>query len=284
MLDELRREAAQIVSDAAGAQPEKVLPTIETSRISDLASKYAFILSKEKKENPAKLAAEIAKKIKKSGNFEKIEAAGPYINFYFSDRAYAKMLSDILEKKNAFGKGKSRKEKALIEFPSVNPNKPWHIGHLRNAVLGESVARILEFDGYSVERMDYINDLGLQVAQSLWGFLNSDAKPEGKFDQWLGEQYVDVAKKFEEDEKVAEQVRKLIVAMEEGNNKDAEAGRKLAEDCVRAQYQTALDFGVTHDVLVFESDIMKTIFDEGIEYLKNNDSVVLEKEGKNKGC
>ena len=64
----------------------------------------------------------------------------------------------------------------MIEFPSVNPNKPWHIGHLRNALLGDSVARILEYNGYYVLRTDYINDLGLQVTQSLWGYINSPKK------------------------------------------------------------------------------------------------------------
>ena len=87
----------------------------------------------------------------------------------------------------------------IIEFPSVNPNKPWHIGHLRNALLGDSVARMLEFDGHAVERMDYIDDLGLQVAQSLWGFLNYDSNPKANSTPWLGQQYVGIAKKFEED-------------------------------------------------------------------------------------
>lgn len=284
MLDQLKKEAAQLVADAAGADANHVLPAVELGRMGDLSCKYAFVLSKEKKENPAKLAAEIAGKMKKSDNFEKTEAAGPYINFYLSNTAYAAILEDILKKKDRFGSGGKKKQKVLMEFPAVNPNKPWHVGHLRNAILGESVARILEFEGYPVERMDYINDLGLQVAQSLWGFLHSSSKPEGKFDQWLGEQYVDVAKKFEEDKKVAEEARGLIAAMEKGGNADAEAGRKLAEDCVKAQYQTAMDFGVTHDVLVFESDIMRTIFEEGMGFLKSSDSVVLQNEGKEAGC
>jgi len=287
LLSELKEEIARLVADAADAKEHDVLPAIESGKVGDLSCKYAFILSKEKKENPAKLAAEIAKKINESEkpeNFEKIEAAGPYINFFFSDRAYAAILSDILKKKGRFGSGKKKKGKVLIEFPSVNPNKPWHVGHLRNAILGESVARTLEFDGYPVERMDYINDLGLQVAQSLWGFLHTKSKPEGKFDQWLGEQYVDVAKKFEDDPKVAEAVRRLIAALEEGNNKDADAGRKLAEDCVRAQYSTALDFGVSHDVLVFESDVMATLFGEGMAFIKGSGPVVLQKEGKEEGC
>ncbi len=171
-------------------------------------------------------------------------------------------------------------KKVLIEFPSVNPNKPWHIGHLRNAILGNSVARILEFDGKTVERMDYIDDLGLQVAQSLWGVMNLGKKPEGKFDNWLGQQYVEVSKKFESDPKVADAVRNILKKMEEGNNEVATKGRELAENCVRAQYETSFNFGIYHDVLVFESDIMHTIFKEGSEFLKTTDAVILEKDGK----
>ncbi len=276
MLNKLKNEIARMVADSSQSKADEVLPTIEYGKMGDLSCKFAFVLAKEKNENPAKLAAEISSRIKLSDNFSKAESAGPYINFYLSNKAYALLVSGSDAEKTMKGK-------VIIEFPAVNPNKPWHIGHLRNAILGESVARILEID-HEVVRMDYINDLGLQVAQSLWGYLNNDAKPDKKFDQWLGEQYVYVAKKFEEDPEVAKQVRLLISDMEGGVNDNAVSGRELAEKCVRAQYQTALDFGVTHDVLIFESDIMRTIFEEGIDKLKSGNSVFMEKEGKNKGC
>ncbi len=284
MLSKLKEEIAQIVADAAGTRAKDVLPTVELSKVGDLSCKYAFVLAKQKKENPAKLSAEISKKIKKSKNFEKIEPAGPYINFYLSNDAYAEILREILSRKEKYGTAKKKKGKILVEFPSVNPNKPWHVGHLRNAILGDSVARILEFNGYPVEKMDYIDDLGLQIAQSLWGFLNFDSNPKGKFDRWLGEQYVGIAKKFEEDKKAVEGVGDVLKKMEEGNNEIARAGRELAESCVKAQYETAFNFGIYHDVLVFESDIMETVFDEGVEYLTKSDAVMVEKEGANAGC
>jgi arginyl-tRNA synthetase len=284
LLSDFRKEAAGLVAKAAHADESEVLPTIEMGRVGDISCKYAFAIAKERKENPAKLAAEITGKIEKSGHFEKIESTGPYINFYLSDLAYSKILSDVLSKKEKFGQGKPKGGKVLIEFPSVNPNKPWHIGHLRNAILGDSVARIMRFDGYQVERMDYIDDLGLQVAQSLWGALNLGNLPEGKYDDWLGGQYVMVSKKFEEEPEVAEEVRTLLKKMEEGDNEIAAKGRELAEECVKAQYQTSFDFGIYHDVLVFESDIMHTIFQEGVQYLQKSDAVIKEADGKNAGC
>jgi len=286
MLEKLRDEAAALIAGAAGIDKHAAMDSLESGKMGDISSRIAFTLAKERRENPAKLAADMLKKIPKPGNpsFSRIEAAGPYLDFYLSDGAYASILEDILAKKDRYGAGRKKKGKVIIEFPSVNPNKPWHIGHLRNALLGDSIARILEFEGYTVERMDYIDDLGLQVAQSLWGFLNFDSNPQGKFDQWLGHQYVGIAKRFEEDKGVVEGVRDTLKQMEEGDNEIARAGRELAEKCAMAQYQTAFDFGVYHDVLVFESDILRTIFEEGVMRIRENDAVVLEKEGKNAGC
>ncbi|MEW6749265.1 MAG: arginine--tRNA ligase [Candidatus Micrarchaeota archaeon] len=291
MLDTLKEEAASLIVKATGAKD--ALSSIESGKVGDLSSRIAFELAKEKKENPAKIAADIAKKLQnpepetrkpETRNFSKIEAAGPYINFYFSDEAYASIIKEVLSKKKAYGAGKKKPGKAIIEFPSVNPNKPWHIGHLRNALLGDSVARIMEFDGYPVERMDYIDDLGLQVAQSLWGFLTYDKDPQGKFDSWLGHQYVGIAKRFEEDKAVVAEVRDVLKSMEHGGNDIAAAGRRLSERCVEAQYQTSFDLDIYHDVLIFESDIIKTVFSEGVAFLKENNAVVLEEDGKNKGC
>ncbi len=284
MLDDIKESLAGLIAEASGASEEDALSSIEMGRIGDLSSRIAFTVSKGRKENPAKLAGEIAGKLKAHRSVLKSEAAGPYINFYLSDEAYSSILGDILAKKSRYGEGKKKKGKVVMEFPSVNPNKPWHIGHLRNALLGDSVARILEFDGHPVERMDYIDDLGLQVAQNLWGFLNYDSDPKGKFDLWLGQQYVGIAKRFEEDKNVVEGVRDTLKQMEEGDNEIAKAGRELAERCVAAQYQTAFDFGICHDVLIFESDILRTIFQEGMDFIKRNRAVELEREGKNAGC
>ncbi|MBD3209961.1 arginine--tRNA ligase [Candidatus Micrarchaeota archaeon] len=284
MFSRIMDEIAGAVAEAAEIPAGEARQTIEMGRFGDLSSRAAFVLAKNKKENPAKLAQEISKKIKKPESVEKVEASGPYINFFFSNSAFASILSEILEKGEDYGRGSRKKKKAIIEFPSVNPNKPWHVGHLRNALLGDSIARTLEFNGYQAERMDYIDDLGLQVAQSLWGFLNYDSEPAGKFDAWLGEQYVGIAKRFEEEKEVVKGVRDTLQAMEEGDNQIAAAARDMAEKCVKAQYQTAFDFGIYHDVLVFESDIMRTLFEDGVELLKQSDAVFHETEGKNAGC
>ncbi|MEM2138197.1 MAG: arginine--tRNA ligase, partial [Candidatus Anstonellaceae archaeon] len=250
----------------------------------DVASSICFALAKKERKSPVEIARNVAGKIRLPHWFEFVKAEGPYLNFIFSNAFYEELLQKVAAEKEHFGKGKKKRGKTIVEFPSVNPNKPWHIGHLRNALLGDAVARLLAFSGENVERMDYIDDLGLQVAQSFWGYLNLGRKPAGKMDEWLGEEYVEVSKRFESDEKIQQEVRELLKKMEEGGNPEAKKCRKLVEECVGSQYETAFKFGIYHDIQIYESDIVRTIFKEGMELLKTNKAIVHETEGKNAGC
>lgn len=286
MFSLLKQKLAKLIADAANVDKEEAEKSIELPKgqFGDVASSICFALARQEKKSPVELAKTVAAKIEKHEWVESAKAEGPYVNFLLSDSFYEKLLEKVIEEKGNYGRGKRKMAKTIVEFPSVNPNKPWHIGHLRNALLGDSVGRILEFDGENVERMDYIDDLGLQVAQSFWGYQNLGKTPEGKLDLWLGGQYVEVSKKFENDEKVQAEVRALLKKMEEGTDKEALECRKLVEQCVAAQYETAFKFGIYHDVLIFESDIVKTIFEEGMKVLKGSKSIVKETEGKNAGC
>ncbi|MEM3555202.1 MAG: arginine--tRNA ligase [Candidatus Micrarchaeia archaeon] len=252
----------------------------------DLASAVCFELAKREKKAPRAIAEKIKDSIRKSELVERVEVAGAgYLNFYFNYEKFAKLTVEAVEKNKKYGEvdfGKGRK--ALVEFPSVNPNKPWHIGHLRNALLGDSVARILEFAGYKVERENYIDDLGLQVAQSVWGYMKLNNKVEGKVDHWLGKQYVEVAKRSGEEE-VEREVREIMKKLEEGGNEISKLGRELAERCVKAQYETAFKLNVYQDVLIWESDIVRTrILEDAIEMLVKKGAAVRESEGENAGC
>jgi arginyl-tRNA synthetase len=282
----LKEKLAIAISQASGCDLKQALDSLGLPKgeFGDIATSISFQLAKTNKKNPSEIALNLAGKIKLPDWVEHAKTTGPYINFILSNKFFEQFLGQVLEQKENFGKGKPKKEKVIIEYPSVNPNKPWHIGHLRNAILGDTIARILKFYGQKVERIDYIDDLGLQVAQSFWGYKNLGKKPAGKFDLWLGEQYVEIAKKFEEDENIQKQVRELLKKIEEGESKEAEECRKMAEKCVYAQYETAFKFNIYHDVIIFESDIVKTLFEEGIGKLKSNNSIVFEKEGKNAGC
>ncbi len=255
----------------------------------DWCSNLAFSQAKERKTSPAKLAAEWAKGKKWPIFVQKVEAAGPYLNFHFSPAFWSAILSSAAGEKD-WGLLPPLAIKALIEFPSVNPNKPWHVGHLRNALLGDSLARLLSSAGRTCERMDYIDDLGLQVAQSVWGEGQKAAKADAssspfskKLDHALGWKYVWVSKQLEKPE-VETEVRALLKQMEEGHEPVASNARHLVEQCVKAQYETAFSFGIYHDVLIFESDIVRTIFGEGLKKIIDSGAAVKETSGKNAGC
>ncbi|MEM4272592.1 MAG: arginine--tRNA ligase, partial [Candidatus Bilamarchaeaceae archaeon] len=232
MLRSAKNEIARMISEASGAPMEVCIASLEIPEEKghgDLASRIGFLLAKERKTSPGAIAHQISLKMKPNEWVEKVEANGPYLNFFFSDAFYSAAISRILEDGPNYGKGRKGK-RVIVEFPSVNPNKPWHVGHLRNALLGDSVANLLEFAGNNVQRIDYIDDLGLQVAQSLWGYDNLGGKPEGKFDHWLGEQYVKVAERMETDPEVRKFAEGLLHEMERGGNEVARKARWLAEE------------------------------------------------------
>ena len=289
-----RDEAARIIVGAceeigAKATMDDVYFRLEDppENFGDISCSIAFGLARQLKKAPRQIAEELSEAAEKTELFDSIEpAAAGYVNFYLNLQEYSKLVLEAVDKSgeeygsNNCGEGK----KALVEFPSVNPNKPWHIGHMRNAILGDSLARVLEFSGYKVERMDYIDDLGLQVAQSVWGYLNLDNKIEGKPDHWLGKQYVEVAKKIEEPD-VKKQVNEIIKQLEEGDNEIAKTGRELALKCVLAQYETAYRLGIFHHVQIWESDIVKSqMLEKALEKATESGGIVKEESGENAGC
>ncbi len=288
-----KAELAAALSSAAGVPVEQAAGSLmpPSTPVADWCSNLAFSVAKEKKTNPAKLSAEWASSpnAKWPSFISKVEAVGPYLNFHFASSFWTALLSQAVSSPS-WGKGEPKAAKVLVEFPSVNPNKPWHVGHLRNALLGDSIARLLGASGRTAERMDYIDDLGLQVAQSVWGKqkLAGVQPPAGspfatKLDHQLGWQYVEVAKKLA-DPQVEEEVRSLLKQVEEGHEPIASSARALVESCVKAQYQTAFSFGIYHDALIFESDVIRTIFKEGLNKIISSGMAVKETEGKNAGC
>lgn len=285
MIANAKHQLSKLISSATGEQQELCLKTLEIAQggKGDIASKISFILSKKMKMSPVQAAQEIAAKIPPHPWVKKAEPAGPYVNFFLSDSFFAETCSKIAKEGSAYGRGNS-KRRAIVESPSVNPNKPWHIGHLRNALLGNSVANLLEFGGNDVQRLDYIDDLGLQVAQSLWGYLHLGGKMEGKADHAIGAEYVKVASRIEQDPLTKKDAEGLLKQMESGSGEIAQKARWLTEECVKAQYETAFNYGIFHDALICESDIIREVFEEGMQKLKDNNAVHCETSGKNEGC
>ncbi len=271
------------VSEAVGVETGELEKPLNPKH-GDLAYP-CFALAKKEKKSPVEIAEEAAEEVDCS-EFELIKEVrpiGPYINFVLDyDRFAERLVEAILKEGDEFGRWELHGgRKALVEFPSVNPNKPWHIGHARNAVLGDTLANLLEAVGYDVVRTDYIDDLGLQVAKTLWGLKRFGAGEE-KFDLALGKLYVKAEEEMEKPE-TEEEVRSFLKRMEEGGE-IAEKAREMCVRCVEAQYETGYKLGVFHDLMVWESDIVESgLFKEALKKMKSS-AKIAEGSGEKEGC
>ncbi|MHA1329870.1 MAG: arginine--tRNA ligase domain-containing protein [Candidatus Hodarchaeales archaeon] len=170
----------------------------------------------------------------------------------------------------------------------MNPVKPLHIGNLRNAILGDIIARLYEWNGWEVEVQNLIDDFGRQVATLIWGLLNGiqlkiPRDPLESFDVWLGKVYSHSNSVLEK-EGVLEEVNKIMVKMRQ----DPEIYRfmrSICQSCVDVNLETAWKFGITYNYLVWESDISKSgIWEETFNTLVKHKNFYFEKEGTNKDC
>lgn len=264
-------------------QLELSLSTPEPA-LGDLSSSIAFKLAKIAKRDPKEIAKEIAGKMKATKYIAKFADANGYVNAFFDEKKYAALvIRKVMQDKSSYGSSKMGKgAKVIVEFPSVNPVKPWHVGHLRSALLGDTVSNIMEHCDYVVEREDYIDDLGLQVAETLWAYLRTDGKPDKKFDLWLGEQYVKISAEAKEK---AQEIGEVLKKMEGGGNDIASKAREITEMAVKAQYETAFSYNIYHDVLMWESDIVKAkLLDSALGEVKKKGVAEIEKSGDYEDC
>lgn len=227
-----------------------------------------FDTAKAQKKSPAEVAEILKSKIQnqKSKMIERIEAFGPYVNFFLNANELTKLFFEQFETQGAAygshadGKGK----KVLVEFGCPNPLKVFHLGHLKNLITGESVARIFENAGYDVVRVNYQGDVGMHVAKSLWGMYQTqnefDAvkeKPLVERIAFLGRAYAHGATQYEKDETAKQEI-------EEYNEKVYEKDPAIQE-VYQITRQWSLDYFETiykkldtrFDKLYFESDIFK---------------------------
>ena len=293
--DHARQVVVSILSKASAADPEVVNSSIEIPpdpTLGDVASTIAFALARERKKNPAAIAADLLPRLRELVSAEplvkSVEAKGPYINILLDRGAFSKTtIMSVSESGDDYGNSAEFDGKrALIEFPAVNPSKPWHIGHTRNAVLGDTLSNILERVGYDVVRLDYINDLGLQIAQLLWKLKkvgNQDVRE--KYDHYLGHLYVEVQKTFESSQDVEKEVREISRNLENLKSDDARLSGVMVERCVKAQYETSYRLGIFHDYQVWESAIAHSgLLDQAREMIVQSKNIMKLEEGDKAGC
>ncbi|MGC8537409.1 MAG: arginine--tRNA ligase [Candidatus Micrarchaeia archaeon] len=256
----------------------------------DISCSIALSIGKRQGRNPEDVANSIITAMKKPQYVRSIEQKGGFINFTLDRSSVAKdVISGILAVGDKCLKSDiAKSDRAIIEYPSVNPAHPWHIGHLRSALLGDTIANIHDNCGAYVEREDYIDDLGLQATQAVWGYMHPEIidtakKQDGKFDHWLGNIYVEVNAKAK-DEMVSKMINDAVVKIEDSTTEEAKIAREVTGKCVEAYYLTSFDYGIYHDVLIRESDIVREhLLDKAIAVLRDK-QVISEGTGKYENC
>lgn len=285
----------EIIANVTDLEPEKVRGSIEVPpepKMGDLASTVAFTLAKKEKKNPAKIAKNLRSKLEEEvvqkQVIERVETAGPYTNFFFNSGEFAALTLDSVQDANLhYGMSdKYQGKRVMIESPAVNPSKPWHIGHARNAVLGDTLGRVLEAVGYDVIQLDYINDLGLQIAQLTWKLQQMDkVDTKEKYDHFLGKLYVEVQKEFEENVDVERDVRAISKQLEDRDSEASEDSLAMVLRCVKAQNKTAYRLGIYKDYKILESTIAHSgLLDVAKEMMLKSNSIRKLEEGDKAGC
>lgn len=235
--------------------------SLEIPRDSKLGD-YAFPcfnLAKTLKKSPVEIAKDLAKKIKPSSSFEKIEANGPYVNFFLNKGELSEIvIKQILKEKESYGVKKENK-RIVIESPSPNTNKPLHLGHLRNMALGSSLGYTFKKLGNKVFNVDLINDRGVHICKSmvayeLWG---KNKKPNKKSDHFVGDFYVLFSKKTKEKTNLDSLAQECLVKWEEGDKKTLALWKKMDSWVVSGIYQTYKEFGHKIDRIYRESEHYK---------------------------
>ncbi|MBU0760729.1 MAG: arginine--tRNA ligase [Nanoarchaeota archaeon] len=238
---------------------EKLLEVPPSPELGDYAFP-CFLLSKKLKQNPNQIASNVVGKIKKSKEFEKIEARGPYINFFINRRGLAeKTLGKIQKEKGKYGSAKLSSDKVMIEFSQPNTHKAFHVGHVRGTSLGESISRILELAGNKVVRANYSGDTGMHIAKWLWCYKKYHSKAKLKDDEsWIAGIYVDAIKKLKENLDLQEEVDEVNRQLESRSNKELnELWKKTRTASIKSWEKIYKELNTKFDVHYFESEVEK---------------------------
>ena len=225
----------------------------------DLASTVAFALAKQRKQAPVKIAQEIVAVLKRQPDLAgiTIETKGPYINFTFGSSYVSNALRAAI--KPGYGNLQKKQIRVVLEHTSANPNGPLHVGHIRNSIIGDTLARAFRKAGYPLEVQYYVNDMGRQIAIVAWGFDNLDStKKDGeKEDAHIARIYIAANRAIEKDEGITQQVNTLMQLVENGDPATVKKFRKEVSRCLDGFAVTLKDLNVRHDRFVWESDFIR---------------------------
>ena len=256
----------------------------------EYALPLAFELAKKLRKAPRKIAEEIVAGIGTVPGFEKFEIAGAgYINVRVNRAEVAAALVADHEPADEVPPSK-----VLVEHSSINPNKAAHIGHLRNAILGDTFVRLLRCADQEVDVQNYIDNTGVQVADVVVGFLHIEKKTRAeiealaaapKFDFYCWDLYARASQWYAQDKQNLQARLATLHAIEQGNNETAAIAELISAAVLRRHLETMERLDIEYDFLPRESEILHLDFwSAAFAKLKEAGVLTFEESGKNKGC
>ena len=283
------RKALESALVSAGLQVNFTVSEPTSPNFGDITTNAAFLISKAKKVPPSEAISMLLKGFKvPSQEFLKIDPhSSGFINFWLTDEFFTKFINYVVENEG-FGKIDVVPAKIAIEHTSVNPNKPLHVGHARNVIIGDTLYRLFKRLGHRVTVLNYIDDTGVQVADLLIGFkelgYSADVSNQ-KFDHYCGDVvYVNANRMIEADPRLKEMRSKVLKELESGGETYAFASNIITK-IVREQLKSAWLLGARYDLLNWESHFLHAgYWNEVFSILKSMGEVQYISEGKNAGC
>ncbi|PYR19804.1 MAG: arginine--tRNA ligase [Acidobacteria bacterium] len=261
-----------------------------TRAMGDLAVPVAFQLARTLRKAPRAIAQELAQAVGRTPGVARVEAApNGYLNLYLDRLAF--LVPRIRQQVQP---DRAPTEKTIVEHTAINPNKAAHVGHLRNATLGDTLVRALRFRGTPVETQNYIDDMGVQVADIIVGFRELERRTmdevrqiadSTRFDYYCWDLYSKVSG-WNEGDKSRLAVRAAVLHdLEHGGNDTAAMGAFIVDRIVRTHLKTMARLNIGYDLLTYEGDILRLHFwTHAFETLKAQGAVFLQTEGKLAGC
>lgn len=292
LLEEIHLNIQKIIDELELPQVSFVVEPTKLN-FGDVTCNVSFLLAKHLNKKPYEVAKIISEKYQPylGKLIKKVDAhQSGYINFFAN---YSQLNAIILKAsvKDDYGfLDLGKKSRIVVEHTSVNPNKALHIGHVRNIIIGDTVARILRQTNFDVKVLNYIDDSGLQVADIIVGFkyggFSENPPPGQKFDQYCGDVvYVKTTEKYSSNPKLEETRKKILQDLEDEKSDIAKFAEKITKKVLSEQLKTCWKLSASYDCLNFESQIIRSgLWKQIFEKMKEMKLTHLEKEGKNANC
>ena len=247
-----------------------------------------FPLAKQFRQNPAQIAQAIATKIEPSGSIQSVEAVGPYLNVKIHNQAlFGGVCDEIAQQRACLGNTNiGQGQRVMVEYLSPNTNKPLHLGHIRNGVLGMGVSKLLEATGHEVIKANLVNDRGVHICKSMlawqkWGDGGTPETTGTKGDHFVGDWYVRYAQEEEKQPDLDQETQAMLLKWESGDSETLKLWEMMNGWVYNGFAETYQKLGLEFDAFYYESqtynlgkDLIQTGLDKGAFIISEDGAVI----------